>query len=422
MTPAARLQAAIELLQAIEADGRGADRVMGAYFRARRYMGSGDRNKVRERVYGVLRRHARLDWHLARIGLASSPRARVLADAVIAGGAEADSLFSGLVYAPAVLDPNEAHAVALLTGRPLEDASMPPHAVAECPDWVLPKLRHLSLEELAALNVPAPVDLRVNALKATREAAAAALAEAKIETAPTPLSPLGLRLSGRVRLDSTAAYRDGLVEVQDEGSQLAALLLGAKPGMTVLDWCAGAGGKTLAIAAEMKGRGRLVAGETSAARLANLAERATRAGVDFIETAVPPEALEIVADRVLVDAPCSGSGTWRRHPEAKWKLSPEALAGYVRAQREILAAAAARVAPGGVLLYVVCSLLAEEGADQVAAFLAVHRDFARVSAREMWARAIGTAAPAGAGDGDLLLTPARHGTDGFFVAAFERVP
>ncbi|MBM3541075.1 MAG: RsmB/NOP family class I SAM-dependent RNA methyltransferase, partial [Alphaproteobacteria bacterium] len=314
MTPAARLQAAIELLQAIEADGRGADRVMGAYFRARRYMGSGDRNKVRARVYGVLRQRAHLDWHLARIGLPSSPRTRVLADAVIAGGSDVESLLSGLVYAPTVLDPNEVRAVEMLTGQPLEDGAMPAHVRAECPEWLWPRFRHVDAEEMAALNLPAPVDLRVNSLKATRAAAVAALRQAKIEAAPTPLSPLGLRLPGRVRLDSTAAFRDGLVEVQDEGSQLAALLLDAKPGMTVLDWCAGAGGKTLALAAQMKGEGRLIAGEANAARLSNLAERAGRAGVSFIETVVPAETIEAMADRVLVDAPCSGTGTWRRHP------------------------------------------------------------------------------------------------------------
>jgi 16S rRNA (cytosine967-C5)-methyltransferase len=312
----------------------------------------------------------------------------------------------------------ETKAVEALAGHGLEAEAMSACVRMECPCWLWAKLAHLPAAEWAALNVSAPVDLRVNTLKATRDAARAALAAANLDSGPTSLSPLGLRLPGRARLDSTAAFRDGLVEVQDEGSQLAALLLDAKPGMTVVDWCAGAGGKTLALAAQMKGEGRLIAGEANEGRIANLAERAERAGVSFIETVVPAEAIEAMADRVLVDAPCSGSGTWRRHPEAKWRLTPESLAEYGREQTAILDAASRRVKPGGLLLYVVCSLLPEEGSERVAAFLAAHGDFERVPARTLWARAIGTAPPAG--DGDLILTPAQHGTDGFYIAGLER--
>ena len=430
MTPGARLAAAIELLDGIERDGRGADRHMASFFRARRYMGSGDRAAVRERAYGVMRRRARLDWWLACVGSAAHARTRVLADVAFApDGANSETaaqLFSGLGHAPAALSAAEAATLGVFAGQALDHPGQDSATRAEMPAWLWPQLAHLGVDELAALNRPAPVDLRANALKTTRARALATLAASGVNAEATPLSPLGLRLHRPIRLESLPAYKDGLVEVQDEGSQLAALLVGARPGMTVIDWCAGAGGKTLALASEMTMTGamtgRLVACDASEARLAALAPRAARAGVANIEICVPAESCALAADRVLVDAPCSGSGTWRRHPEAKWRLTPEHLADYVARQDRVLAAAAERVRPGGRLIYVTCSVLAAEGEARLGEFLAAHADFVPVPAAENWAQTLGTKTPEGT-DGDTLrLTPWCHGTDGFFIGVMERRP
>src|SRR5690606_19924675 len=274
-------------------------------------------------------------------------------------------------------------------------------------------------------NRPAPVDLRVNTLKATREEARAALAEAGVEAEPTPLSPLGLRLAGRGALPALAAFPHGLVEVHDEGTRIDALRVGARPGESVADYCAGAGGKTLALAAAMANRGRLVAGDISDWRLRGLGPRLARAGVTMVETAAGA-ALDTLPDaafdRVLVDAPCSGSGTWRRNPEARWRLTSAAVDDAVARQRAILEAAARLVKPGGRLLYATCSVLAAENDRQLEWFLAGHDAFAALQADAAWRDAIGGAPPAGATGSWLHLAPARHGTDGFFAAPLERRP
>ncbi|MFN0042760.1 MAG: RsmB/NOP family class I SAM-dependent RNA methyltransferase [Alphaproteobacteria bacterium] len=431
MTPGARLAAAIELLDGIERDGRGADRYMASFFRARRYMGSGDRAAVRERAYGVMRGRARLDWWLARAGSAANARTRVLADVAFAlDGANpgaAAQLFSGLGHSPSSLSAVEAAMLGVIAGQALDHSEQDSATRAEVPAWLWPQLAHLGADELAALNRPAPVDLRTNALKTTRAHALGTLAASGVNAEATSLSHLGLRLHRPIRLESLPAYKEGLVEVQDEGSQLAALLVGARPGMTVIDWCAGAGGKTLALASDMAmGAGatasRLVACDASEARLAALAPRAARAGVANIEICVPAESCALAADRVLVDAPCSGSGTWRRHPEAKWRLTSEYLADYVARQDRILAVAAERVRPGGRLVFVTCSVLAAEGEARIGDFLAAHADFFPVPAAENWAQTLGTKAPEGIGGDTLRLTPGRHGTDGFFISAMERRP
>ena len=246
-----------------------------------------------------------------------------------------------------------------------------------------------------------------------------------VATEPTPLSPVGLRLRKRVPLSGLAAFKDGLFDVQDEGSQIAALMAGARPGMRVVDFCAGAGGKTLALAAGMANRGKLVACDVSARRLERAALRLRRAGVGNVERRVLTSENDKWVkrhaggfDRVLVDAPCLGTGTWRRNPDAKWRSRPEDLAELVERQQAILRSAARLVRSGGRLVYVTCSLLREEDEAQADAFLAAMPDFALVPAARAWKETIGGASPAG--ENYLFLTPARHGTDGFFVAVFER--
>jgi len=281
--------------------------------------------------------------------------------------------------------------------------------------------------ELAALLEPAPVDLRVNRLKGTRDQARLALAEEDVETAPTALSPDGLRLTARRSLPSLKAFNEGLIEVQDEGSQIAALLVDARPEQMVADYCAGGGGKTLAMAATMRNRGRIIACDTDERRLAAIGPRLARAGVTIAEGALldeegQGEGLDAGAfDRVLVDAPCSGTGAWRRSPDAKWRFTEDDLKHEIARQRAILAAAADLPKPdGGRLIYVTCSLLRSENEAQIEWFLAARPDYALLPVGDIWADAVGGAMP-GAGD-TLRLSPARTGTDGFFVAIMERAP
>ncbi len=429
MTPAARIAAAIDLLQAMEASPRRpADAVANDFFRARRFIGSGDRRAVSDRVWRVLRLHRRLGWWLARVGLPMVPRLAVAASLLLEGWTLAGvrQSFSGGQFAPQSLGGAEEAGLARLEGHTPLHADMPEPVRLELPDWIVPPLRarfgDALAPEMAAAGVPAALDLRVNLLKATREQAQAALVAEGIEAAPTPLSPWGLRVAGRRPVTSGAAFRQGLVEIQDEGSQLVAALVGARPGMRVADWCAGAGGKTLALAMTMANRGHIVACDTSAPRLDAAVARLRRAGVHNVERhligAGDRWAKRHAAqfDRVLVDVPCTGTGTWRRNPDAPLRLAESDLAELLPKQAAILDAAARLVRPGGRLIYATCSLLAEENESQVTEFRARHPEFSPVPLARAW-----TLPMAIPGSGDtLLLTPLRHGTDGFFAAVLER--
>lgn len=427
MTPGARLQAAIELLDRIDTDGRPPDRLMVAYMRTRRYMGGGDRAAVRERVYGVLRRRARLDWWLGKAapGLPRDGRRRVIADLALTDGIAPSAfapLFDGGQYRPAALSADETALVEVLHGKPLDDAAQPDAVRAEVPEVLWPDLAAWDMAELQALNRPAPVDLRVNVLKATREQAEAALAAEGIAARPTALSPWGLRLDKPAALDRTRAFRQGLVEVQDEASQVVSLLVDARPDMTAVDFCAGAGGKTLALAAAMGNRGHILTWDIAPERMARMAPRLVRAGVTIADPdGVGGEHAPVAADRVLVDAPCSGCGTWRRDPSAKWRLTRARLDELTRLQADILGRAAMHVRTGGRLVYAVCSLMETEGEGQVRRFLRSHPEFSPLSVRELWATTVGGTAPED-DDPFLRLTPLRHGTDGFFAAVLERRP
>lgn len=435
MHPAARLSAASELLDQIAASPRPADGVVSSYFAQRRYIGAKDRREIADRVYGALRRQARVGWWLERVGHPGSDgRARVLADLAMIDKVtpEAlDKLFLGGERSPAPLSAAERKLVARLKAAPLFHHEMPAAVKGEYPAWIEPRMAAAygdrAAVELGALRDEAPFDLRVNTLKATREEAIAALAAEKVEAQPTRLSPLGLRLSGRIALVQYQAFRNGLVEVQDEGSQLVALLTGAQPGEAVVDFCAGAGGKTLALAAMMGNKGRLIACDVSEGRIDRAAERLRRADVHNVRKQVlkgedDPWVKRHAAsfDRVLVDAPCTGTGTWRRNPDAKWRLTPERLEELQAVQARVLASAARLVKPGGRLVYATCSLLPEENEERVHAFLDGAPQFRPVPVAEAWAQQVGGDCPA---DGEWLrLTPARHHTDGFFVALLQRAP
>ncbi|WP_136161425.1 RsmB/NOP family class I SAM-dependent RNA methyltransferase [Sphingomonas flavalba] len=384
MTPAARVQAGIELLDAIIVSARdggaAADTLIARYFKTRRYAGSKDRRAVRDLVYAAIRRSGDRprSGRAAMLGLAAGDPALVAA-------------FDGTPHGPAPIAAGEEAAPA-----------------APVPAWLAPQLADY---DTAALLGRAPLDLRVNTLKATREAVASLWPDAT----PTPHATNGLRFAAPFAVEDDPRWRDGVVEVQDEGSQLIAEACAAAPGMTVVDLCAGAGGKTLALAAAMGGQGRLVACDTNRDRLSRLAPRAARAGATAVEQRLLDPGREAAAladlagaaDIVLVDAPCSGTGTWRRNPEARWRLTPDRIARLVAAQAAILNVAAPLVRPGGALVYAVCSLLDAEGAGQVDSFAAQCADW----------RAEEPFGPAGRARGrGRTLDPARDGTDGFFVA------
>ncbi|GGC55277.1 rRNA cytosine-C5-methylase [Siccirubricoccus deserti] len=442
MTPAARLAAAIDLLAALEAESRRpADAIANDFFRSRRYIGGGDRRAISERAWGVVRQRLRLDWWLGRVGARPTPRLLVAAQLLLGEGlkvAEVLATFPGGQYAAPPLNPPEEKLLRALDARRpgspgLVHPGMPENIRLDLPEWVMPGFRarfgDRLAEEATAMEVEAPLDLRANLLKATREAAAAALAAEGIETEPTRYSPWGLRLPSRRPVTQTRAFTAGMVEVQDEGSQLIALLADARPGMRVLDYCAGAAGKTLALAASMANRGRITACDVSVPRLEGAVRRLRRAGVDNAERHL------LVAgdrwakrragqfDRVLVDAPCTGTGTWRRNPDARLRTGPADLTELCVKQGEILSTAAELVRPGGRLIYATCSLLPEEDEAQVNGFLERHPDYALLPLAAAWDEARGRFPELGPVPvvGDLLVTtPVQHGTDGFFAAVLQR--
>ena len=424
MTPAGRLQAAIELLGTIEADRRPADAIANDFLRTRRFIGGGDRREIGEIVWSVLRARRRLGWWLERVGAEATPRLLIASLRVLTGmpAPRVAGLFGVMRFAPPPLEAAERRALDRLDTHTLDHPSMPEAVRLEMPDFVLPLLRERfgdKLEsECAALMQPAPLDLRVNLLKATRDEALAAMADAGLKAEPTRLSPWGLRLPGRQNVTVAAPFRDGLVEIQDEGSQLVALLAGAQPGMRVADYCAGAGGKTLALAMTMANKGHIIACDVSAPRLDGAIRRLRRAGVHNAERHLLESGDKWVKrqekkfDRVLVDAPCTGAGTWRRNPDARLKLTETDLAELTAKQAAILDAAQRLVKPGGRLVYATCSVLRPENEAQIESFLARHSDFAIVP--------VADGLPAYLHGDMLRLSPARDGTDGFFACRMER--
>jgi 16S rRNA (cytosine967-C5)-methyltransferase len=434
MTPGARIEAAIGLLSAIGEGRAAADDIVADYFRRHRFAGAKDRAAISGHIYGVLRRRGAIDYWLARYDETVDARRRLLAELALFEEwslEQIDRACDGDRFRPPRLDDRERKLIEGLAGTPAYPKDMPAAARGNFPAWLAPSLeralgRDLS-REMTAMQDEAGLDLRVNALKAEREAVYGALAKQGIELARTKLSPLGLRLFERVPLGQLDLFKNGAIEVQDEGSQIAALLADARPGMRVVDFCAGAGGKTLALAAAMKNRGHLVAADIAEKRLERATQRLRRAGASIVQRQPLASARDKWVkrhaagfDRVFVDAPCTGTGTWRRNPDAKWRLKPEDVAELPVLQADILDSAQRLVKPGGRLIYATCSLLMEEDEDQVAKFLDTHADFFLVPIRDIWADTIGGDCPARADT--LRLTPSRNGTDGFFVAVMERKP
>lgn len=394
-----------------------ADQTVSRYFRAHRELGQNDRAFVAEAVYAVLRRRRSLEAAVAD----TAPRALLLAALVREQGFSVRALQDAL-------RPGEAGALA--RARAANENAWPDAVRADLPDWLW---RQLETEQGAAVAMQiaqgmlsgAPLDLRVNLARTDRESALAALASSGLACAPTRYSPAGIRLEGKPAINRHPLFEQGLIEVQDEGSQLLAYLMAPRRGEMVADFCAGAGGKTLALAMLMRGTGRLYAMDVSPRRLHALAPRAARAGVSNIhplalagEGDVRVKRLAGKLDRVLVDAPCSGFGTLRRNPDLKWRHGPDAIAELAQKQLRILRAAARLVKPGGRLVYATCSILEAENEAVVGQFVAGHPEFAAQSCGELLA---GQRIALAAGE-RLRLWPHLHGTDGFFAAALERRP
>jgi 16S rRNA (cytosine967-C5)-methyltransferase len=422
MTPAGQLAAAIDLLAEIETDRRPADAIAQHFFRNRRFIGAGDRREVSSLVWGVLRARRHLGWWLSHFGAPETPRLLLAVQALFTGMTlhKIGMAFTAGRYGPPPLTPEETIILEKFAGRTLEHPNMPDAVKYEIPDWILPRLESLYgpalPAEMAALAQPAPLDLRINALRTTREAAIAALAREGLIAMPTPYSPWGLRLAARQSVTQGPAFQEGLVEIQDEGSQLIALLVDAKPGMRVVDYCAGAGGKTLAIAMTMENKGHIVACDVSRPRLEGAVKRLRRAGVHNVESHLLEPGDKWTKrqaqkfDRVLVDAPCTGTGTWRRNPDARLRLTEADLAELTAKQAMILDQAQKLTKPGGKLVYATCSLLNDENEAQVESFLARYPDFT-LSAVET---------PAALAGRTMRLSPRANGTDGFFAAIMVR--
>lgn len=428
MTPA-QLEATLSLLTEIAHAPRPADAVTSGYFRAHRHLEDADRGAILELFYALLRHQARLGWWLAKEGHPDSPRHRLLAWLALGAGKTADQIRQLCMGAPAGLAPlTEAERQLLnrLQDARLTHPDMPAEVRLECPDWAAAPLRQRFDQafevEMAALLTEPPLDLRVNPIKAKRDAVLRSLKGLGLPAEASRLATGGIRLRARIALTRLPGLKSGEIEIQDEGSQLIAQLVDARPGERVVDFCAGAGGKTLAIAAQMQNKGHVMACDINETRLKRCAERLRGAGLHNVQTKVLSSETDRWIkrhkggfDRVLIDAPCSGTGTWRRNPDARWRAPDLGLDNLVALQARILASAARLVKPGGRLVYATCSMLTEENEAQVAKFLQGHPAF-RVVPLPM-------AAPdlSGVAEGDYLsLTPARHDTDGFFAAVLQR--
>jgi 16S rRNA (cytosine967-C5)-methyltransferase len=432
MKPGAQVAAAIDLITLVnaawqEGSRAPADSLIASYFMERRYIGSKDRGAISGLFYGVLRQGGALEWRLERAGLTVDPRTLVLGALVLLEGrtlADLGEWLNGERHAAAPLSPKEREALATLERQPLVTEDMPQAARLNFPDWMEPSLKAALEDEfvpaLEAMAKEAPVDLRVNTLKATRAQVMDALSAAGYEPQALEFVPHGIRLRKRGPVFTLPAFREGWFEMQDAGSQLAASLVSAKPGDKVADFCAGAGGKTLALASAMGNRGRLMAWDVNARRLAQMPKRLARAGVHNVQLRVLASENDAfvkrhkqTADWVLIDAPCTGSGTWRRNPDLKWRTAPKDLQELTQLQANILASASRLVKPGGHLVYVTCSLFDEENRQQAEAFLQKQKEFSL--------RPLPPAVQRLTGQEEMLrLWPHRHDTDGFFAAIFTR--
>ena len=427
MTPAAQIQASIELLEEIFDKRRPADRLIAQYFRARRYIGSKDKRSISKTIYQVLRQRACFEYLLQIQNLPTSARFLV-AVSLLKEGADLKTYFDGVAYNPKPFSVDAFENLQQLDFLKLENAAT--SVQLNVPDWLAPKLEkslgNFYLQEMQALNNRAATDIRVNLLKVSVQEMADSLLSTDYEFSQRELSPWCIRFKQPVALTSLSSFKHGHFEIQDEGSQLLALASEATAGEKVVDFCAGAGGKSLAIAMMMNNKGVIHACDVHTKRLEQLGIRAKRAGVHNIRVRTLSSEHDkwvkqhrAMADLVLIDAPCSGTGTWRRNPDSRWNLRPEHLKNLLELQQSILQSAARLVKPAGRFLYATCSLLEEENKQQIELFLSNNSDF---SYRTINLPAL-SLAKLDAGEyqqHQLILSPAVNGTDGFYMCALQR--
>ena len=428
MKPASRINATIEILESTQRARVPLNKCVGDYMRPRRYIGAKDRSNVAERIYDITRAHARIGWWLEKLGIEDSPRNRVIIWLALGEGADErrlKDLLDGSNYAPEMLTYEETDMVKklLALGSELEHEDMPDAVRVECPAQHEQSLKAFFGDdfeaEMRAMLKPATLDLRVNTFLIDRENAQRSLEKDGIKTVLGKLSPWALRCENKAFLSHSKAFKKGWIEIQDEGSQLIAWLCGAQPSMQILDYCAGGGGKTLALAAAMERKGRIVAMDNDAKRLENGRKRYKKAGLaDIIEVrALSDERHKKWLKRqkekfdiVLTDVPCSGSGTWRRNPDTRWQNFGPSLDELTEIQAEIIDKAAKNVKVGGYLIYATCSLFQSENEEQIEKFLKNHPEFEVEAIDEKL----------GIGSPYMRLTPHRHETDGFFTAVLKK--
>lgn len=426
MKPASRIDATIEILERDQRIRVPLDSCVGDYMRNRRYIGSKDRREIAERVYEMARHHARINWWLEKLKIEDTPRSRVIF--WLALGENADEkrlrdLFDGSQYAQQELSDEEKTFIGALSDQTMDHADMGEAVLVECPPEYEETLRAYFKDnfkdEMRAMQTSATLDIRANIFAMERENVQKSLAKDGIETTPTPYSPWGLRCKEKAYLSKTKAMNKGWIEIQDEGSQMIAHVCEAQPGMQVLDYCAGGGGKTLALAAAMMRKGRVVAMDLDEKRLEKGRRRYKKAGLaDIIEVRPLSDARHKkwlkrqkgTFDVVLTDVPCSGTGTWRRNPDMRWRNYGPTLADLIEIQADILEKVAKAVKPNGKLVYATCSLLPDENEKQIEKFLANNDDFEIAALDESL----------GLGTPFMRLTPKRHQTDGFFAAVLQR--
>lgn len=424
-----RIKAAIEVLDDILNRKTPATLALRDWGKSNRYAGSKDRSAIGNYVYDALRCKNSLEFRMNN----DNPRALILGSAVFIGERTTEELFEAFEnnkHSPGQLTKDE---ILKLSGS-IDLSGAPDWVRADIPEWIWPAFENnfsdSAIDEGNALTKRPPLDLRVNTLKSNVSDVINELKDKNIEKCA--ISPVGLRIAaaradGRLpNIQIEESYQTGAVEIQDEGSQIVSLLVDAKPGETILDYCAGAGGKTLALAADMQNQGTVFGFDIDKRRLSPLYQRAQRAGANIIDIRQPPsESLKDLVgkmDRVLVDAPCTGLGTWRRKPDSKWRLNEDGLELRNNEQRSVLNSAKGFVRPGGLLFYVTCSMLAEENEAQVYDFIEKNDNFSLLSAGEVWEEKFGADAPKPwSADGcSLTLTPSSTNTDGFFFAVMER--
>ena len=401
MQNGARYQAVLELITEIFRDMKPADGIINDYLRARKYIGSKDRRFIAELTWQIIRNRMKLTFDAG----SNQPR-RILLTAVRDRLGE---VFDGSRYGLAPLTGEEN-----VWLEKANEEAYPDYVEAECPEWLFTKIKNLDL--CKALNNPAPADFRVNLHE--RGEVLRRLQSEGIEMVPTPYSPLGLRCEERLALGNCMAYQEGWLEVQDEASQLAAILCDTRPEHKIIDYCCGAGGKSLALAHILNNRGKILAHDVNGKRLEAIKPRLQRLGIKNVELTDFVADSDREFDRFIIDAPCSGTGTWRRAPDGKFRLSPAMLENLIRTQLEILEFAAPKIKSGGRLIYITCSILTEENEQIIDKFTAAHPEFAPVNLREIWEEYIAAPYPHKS-EKMLRMSPLTTGTDGFFITVLE---